>query len=170
MLFTESNHSSHFVSSLPHHRICLAAVLLTATFSLSASAQNLTPSRVHALSNDWRSVQALPAQTRIRITGDRKKTICFVDSVTEDHLTCSDSRAQDSAHYEFSREETKEIKVTNRSRSTASGALLGAGIGAGAGALIGAAVNSGHSSDFIHISNGTIAGVVAAVGSVAGIL
>lgn len=73
MLFTESNHSSHFVSSLSHHRICLAAVLLTAMFYLSASAQNLTPSRVHALSNDWRSVQALPAQTRIRITGDRKK-------------------------------------------------------------------------------------------------
>lgn len=172
MLFTESNRSSHFGFIRPSHSMRFNPVLLTAVcamLSLPASAQNLAPSSVHALSNDWRSVQALPAQTRIRITGDRKKKICFVDSVTEDHLTCSPTLAQSSAHYEYSREEVKEIKLTNRSRSTASGALLGAGIGAGTGALIGLAANSGNKGGLC-CSNGQAAGLVASIGGAAGAL
>ncbi len=127
---------------LPRHNsslLILSVIFFSITLSPSTSAQTLTPSGAHAL-NDWRSVQSLPARTRIRLATDKKKTACFIDSVTEDHLVCSSSSSKAGKQTSYAKEEIKEIKLTNRTRSTLAGIGIGGGIGAGA--LVAVAINS----------------------------
>jgi len=141
--------------------LVLACISFTATPSIPASAQNITQGAVHALS-DWHSVEGLPAQTRIRIASSNESTICYLDSVTDDHITCSSSPSRKGTLHEFGREEVKQIKLTNRSRSTAVGAALGAGVGVAIGAAVGNAVGGA--------SGAKPAGVGAAGGAAVGVL
>lgn len=147
--------------------LVFCGILFVVTPSVSASAQTLTQGSVHAL-GDWHSVQALSAQTRVRITRGRKKTTCFIDSVSDDRLTCSSSSSMGSTQAEYAKEEIKEIKLTNRTRSAVGGAALGAGIGAGVGAAIGAVVNSVDQSSYLHVSSGKATGVGAVIGVLSG--
>lgn len=151
-----------------HSSLLILSVILffSITLSPSTSAQNLTRSGAHAL-DDWHSVQSLAAQTRIRLTTDKKKTACFIDSVTDDHLTCSSSSAQGSTETEYSKSEIKEIKLTNRSHSTVAGTFLGLGVGAGVGAAVGVMINSGIA---YHTTHAKAAGAGAAVGATAGVI
>jgi hypothetical protein len=142
--------------------------LLSATIPVPASAQNLTQPAAHA-PNDWHSVQALPALTRIRLITDKKKTTCFIDSVTDDHLICSSSSSKGSTQAEYPKAEIKQIQIPHRSRShsTAVGAAVGLGTGAGLGALFGIAINS---EVAYHTTTAKAAGAGAAVGATAGVI
>lgn len=132
----------------------------------SALSQALTKTAVQA-PTDWHSVQSLPAQTRIRVLSNSKKTTCFIDSVTDDRLTCALQKT--STQKEFRKDEIREVQLLHRSRShsTTAGALLGLGVGAGVGALIGVAINSGIS---YHTTSAKAAGAGAAVGATAGVI
>lgn len=148
--------------------LILCGILSTAALFTSASAQNITKAAAKSLS-DWHAVQALPAQTRIRIIAGKKKTACFVDSVADDHLTCSSSSSKSSTQAEYAKEEIKEIKLTNKSRSTLGGAALIGGASAGAGALIAVAINGSNNSQFnICCRNSEAAAVGAGVAGAAG--
>jgi hypothetical protein len=140
--------------------------LVSATLPVPASGQNLTQPAAHA-PNDWHRVQALPALTRIRLISDKKKSTCFIDSVTDDHLVCSSSSSKGSTQTEYSKEEIKQIQLRHgsRSHSTAAGAALGLGIGAGVGALFGIALNGA-----VHTTTAKAAGAGAAVGATAGVI
>ncbi len=146
--------------------LVFCGILSAATLPISASAQNITKGAAQSVT-DWHSVQALPAQTRIRIIADKKKKTCYIDSATEDHLTCSSSSSNKSTQVEYTKEEIKEIKLTNKTRSTLGGAAIVGGVGAGVGALIGVAIHSG-SNNSICCRTSVVAGVTAGVIGVAG--
>ena len=112
--------------------------------------------------SDWRSAQALAANSRIRIVSDKKTAECAVVSVDEQQLTCSHGHAQ----YVFPRGEVRKIKLSQEARSTGGMAAIGVAVGAGAGAGIGVAVNSGDKSSYAHVSSAKSAGVGAALGGI----
>lgn len=152
--------------------LILSVIFFSITLSPSTSAQTLTRSGAPAL-NDWHSVQSLTARTRIRLTTGKKKTACFIDSVTEDHLICSLSSSKAGSQTSYAKEEIKEIKLTNRSRSTVIGTAVGGGIGAGVGALVAVAINSSEknqNSICCRNSDAALAGgaVIGAAGAITG--
>ena len=137
----------------------LIIALLPAIFCLPALAQ-ATP----ATAISWSNVQNLAVGSKIRIKSDKKTTTCLIDSVREEQLSCSQSRAANAAHYEFPRAEIRTIKFSRKGHSALLGLALGAAIGAGAGAGIGAAINSSDKGDILHVSGGKSTGVGAALG------
>ncbi|GAC1655232.1 MAG: hypothetical protein NVS9B15_16030 [Acidobacteriaceae bacterium] len=117
---------------------------------------------------EWQRVQALPKQTRIRVTSDgRKSSTCFVGRVTDDQLTCTASQRDGGIQYDFPRGGVKEIKLSSRGRSVGTSAALGLGVGAGLGALVGLGING---SSTIKTSHARAIGAGAAVGAVGGAL
>jgi hypothetical protein len=127
---------------------CSVPVLFTALllpeFSVVTVAQTPIPSSV--ASTGWVAVRALPAQTRIRITPKTGDSVtCFVDSVTDDRLSCSSSPSQTGAHSVFARDEVRDVRLTSGGH-TAVYAVFGAlgfgGVGAGIGLAIGGATSA----------------------------
>ena len=166
MKFAHENTLSNPVTHLTKRTLLLAKLLFAATclfFTLPSFGQDGPQGGVRPLTTDWRRVQAIPSQSRIRVVGDKNKVICFVDAVTDDHLTCSRSRGHN-APIEFRREEVKQIKLTHRARSGAEGVAVGFAVGAAAGAAVFLGVNG---SSGIHTRSAKAAGAGAVVGGVA---
>lgn len=105
------------------------AFVLPGCFLLCLSVYGQTP----VAGANWLRVQQLPLHTKIRVNADRKGRVCFLDSVDDEHLSCSTGGAAKTPSYTYSRSEIKSIQLTHYVRST----LLGTAIGASAGAVIG---------------------------------
>ena len=143
MKFAQENTLSNPGTQLTKRTLLLTKLLFAATclfFTLPSFSQEGPQGGVRPLTTNWRRVQAIPSQSRIRVVGDKNKVICFVDAVTDNHLTCSRSRGH-SAPIEFRREEVKQIELTHRARSGAEGVAVGFALGAAAGAAVFLGVN-----------------------------
>ena len=173
MKFAHENTLSNPVTHLTKRTLLLTKLLFAATclfFTLPSFGQDGPQGGVRPLTTDWRRVQAIPSQSRIRVVGDKNKVICFVDAVTDDHLTCSRSRGH-SAPIEFRREEVKQIKLTHRARSGAEGAAVGFALGAAAGAAVFMGVNDSWSRSgdgFLSGIGSTTSAKAAGAGAVVG--
>lgn len=134
-------------------------LVLCATSASAASAKS-------APSADWHSVQALPAQTRVRIVSDTKIQTCFLDSVSNDRIACSSKPSHSGSHYEFAREQVKNIRLTGHFSTAA--AIVTAAAFTGAGAAIGATQDKGISNSAKPIAVGAAGGL--GVGVVVGLI
>jgi hypothetical protein len=81
----------------------------------------------------WSRLKALPAHTRVHVSGDKQSKVCAIDLVDEATLQCSRGNSQ----YSFARAEVKSVKLTRYTRSTLVGMGIGLGVGAGVGAIAG---------------------------------
>ena len=134
--------------------LCL---LLCCSAVTCAAAQSAVPG------TNWDRLKALPAGTRMHVSGDRMTRTCTLDHVTDDELVCSKGRVVNSAHYTFSRQEVSSVKLTRYGVSTAAGL----GIGAAAGAIIPAAVLKG--GGFLDFKGAAVT-IFSVAGGVAGAL
>lgn len=113
---------------------------------------------------NWEHLKALPAGTRVHVSGDKMSRTCTIVSVDDEQLTCSKGRVVAStAHYSFPRPEVKSVKLTRYAVST----LAGIGIGGGAGGLISAVVYRKKDNSFIDLS-GEAAAASTAISAILG--
>lgn len=137
------------------HLGLLIGLLLCAGSACSTSAQ--PPS-----SADWHSVQALPAQTLVRISTSGGAESCYVDSVSEDRIACSSLPSHAGTHHEFTRDQVTMIRLTGHFNGAAA-ALTAAGftaIGAGIGATQGKGYSTVAKPVGIGVAGGLGVGVV----------
>ena len=133
------------------------SLLVCSSVACSAAAQTSTPGA------SWDHLKALPAGTRLHVTGDKLSRTCSLDHVSDDELTCAKGRVVNSAHYTFPRAEVVSVKLTRYTTST----VAGLGIGAGAGAAISAATLK--SNGFLDFKGAAVA-IFTVAGGLAGAL
>ncbi len=136
----------------------LVGLLLCAGYSPAASAQ--------APSGEWHSVQALPAQTLVRITASGRTESCFIESVSDDRIACSSLPSHSGTHHEFSRDQVTTVRLTGH--FSAGAAVLTAAAFTAAGAGIGATQGKGITTTAKPIGVGAVAGL--GVGAVTGVI
>lgn len=141
-------------------RLRVALGLMLCATSASAASAKAAPSA------DWSSVQALPAQTRLRIVTDTNIQTCFLDSVSNDRIACSSKPTHSGSHYEFAREKVKNIRLSGHFSSTA--AIVTAASFTGAGAAIGATQDKGITNSAKPVAVGAAGGL--GVGVVVGLI
>jgi hypothetical protein len=109
--------------------------------------------------SDWSKVEAIQPGTMIRISSERRPTVCSFVKADDDSLTCTKTQTiffiPITRRLVYARQEVRLLKL---SRQFLSG-LTGAGIGAGAGAGIGAGLESQYNSN----EDGHLATVVFAI-------
>jgi hypothetical protein len=119
----------------------LISVLVVAIVSAAATARAQPPA-----GSDWSRVEAIQAGTMVRISSQRRPTICSFVKADADSLTCMKKQTvffvPVTRRLFYNRQEVTLIKL---SRQFLSG-LAGAGIGAGAGAGIGAGLEAQYPS------------------------
>ena len=108
--------------TLPNMRLTLLFSLILSGSSLPACAQA-----------NWNTLKALPAHTKVHVNGDKMSRACSLDAVTDETLVCSKGRMLSTAHYTFTREEVRTVKLSHYARSTLGGMAIGAGVGAALG-------------------------------------
>lgn len=108
-----------------------------------------------AAGSNWDHLKALPAQTRIHVSGDKGGATCKLFSVDDATLICG--------KHTFQRADVKSVKLTRYGISTAVGAGIGAGVGVGVG--IGLA---GGKDSFFGDDKGEFAAAGAGIGAVIG--
>jgi hypothetical protein len=98
--------------------------------------------RAQQAGSDWTRLQAVQSGTLLRVSSQRRPTICSFVAADSDSLTCMQTQTifffPVRHRLVFMQPEVTLVKVSRYALST----LAGAGIGAGAGAGIGAAIDA----------------------------
>ncbi len=132
------------------------AVAISALFALAATAADKPEA-------SWENVQQLKAGQKIHIVraGLKSVTGYFVS-------VAADSLALKTAAGEQTLNRVDINRITRSGGQRGRNALIGAAVGGGAGAALGAASGGCHPGEFICLSRGTVAGILAGVGVLAG--
>lgn len=129
----------------------LAVFLALVTFAGSARAQQA--------GSDWTKVQAIATGTLIRVSSQRRPTICSFITADPDSLTCVKTQTiffiPVTHRLVYMKQEVTQVKLSRQFLSSLTGAAIGGGVGAG----LGAGVESQYSSK----EDGHLATVVFAI-------
>jgi hypothetical protein len=132
------------------------AVAISALFALAATAADKPEA-------SWENVQQLKAGQKIHIVrADLKSVTGHFVSVSADSLALKTVAGEQTLN------RVDINRITRSGGQRGRNALIGAAVGGGAGAAVGAASGGCHPGEFICLSRGTVAGILAGVGVLAG--